>query len=63
MTEEKLFDLIKSHFNIEHLKQVTFDFTNQSIELVVAPPVTINHIKFDAVLVNKENNFTWKDTP
>jgi len=58
MTNEELFELIKSHFNNEYIKQVTFDFTSNDINhinLTVVPPVSLEYIKFDCVLVNKEN--------
>jgi hypothetical protein len=54
MTNEELFELIKSHFNNEYIKQVTFDFTSNDINLTVVPPVSLEYIKFDCVLVNKE---------
>jgi len=56
MTNEELFELIKSHFNNAYIKQVTFDFTNNDINLTVAPPVALEYIEFDCGLVNKEND-------
>ena len=54
--DEKLFELVKSHFNNEHIKKVTFDFTSNEINLIVVPPVSIEYIKIDCVLLNKEND-------
>lgn len=61
MTNEKLFELVKSHFNELvkshfNVKEVTFDFTNSDINLTVVPPVSLEYIKFTCVLVDKEND-------
>ena len=56
ISNEKLFELVKSHFNNEYTKKVTFDFTSNEINLIVAPPVTLDHIKINCVLLNKVND-------
>lgn len=64
MTNEQLFELVESHFTNEYLKEVHFDFTNKSIKLLVVSPVTVEHIKFDSVLSDKQINQSvsyWDD--
>lgn len=56
MTNEELFELVKSYFNYEYIKEVTFDFTNNDINLTVVPPISLEYIKFTCVLVDKEND-------
>ena len=53
MTNEELFELVKSHFNI---RKATFDFTSNDINLIVVRPVPLEYIKFTCVLVDKEND-------
>lgn len=55
MTDEQLFDLVKSHFTNEYLKEVHFNFTNESIKLVIARDHQVEHLKFECVLVDKQN--------
>lgn len=56
MTDEQLFDLVKSHFTNEHLKEVHFNLTNESIKLVLVRDPEVEHIKIDCVLEDKEND-------
>lgn len=56
MTNKEIFELIKSHFNNAYIKQVTFDFTDNDINLTVVPPVPLEYIKLDCGSVNKEND-------
>ena len=61
MTNEELFELVKSHFNELvkshfNIKKATFDFTSNDINLTVVRPVSLEYIKFTCVLVDKEND-------
>ncbi len=61
MTNEELFELVKSHFNEPvkshfNIKKATFDFTSNDINLTVVLPVSLEYIKFTCVLVDKEND-------
>jgi hypothetical protein len=69
MTNEELFELVKSHFNELvkshfnelvkshfNIKKSTFDFTSNDINFIVVRPVPLEYIKFTCVLVDKEND-------
>ena len=66
MTNEELFEIVKSHFNIKKatfdftnndiIKKATFDFTNNDINLTVVPQISLEYIKFTCLLVDKEND-------
>ena len=61
MTNEELFELVKSHFNELvkshfNIRKATFDFTSNDINLTVVRPVSLEYIKFTCVLVDKEND-------
>lgn len=56
MTNEEILQIVKEHFNNEYIAQATFDFRNNSIDLIIVPPASLERISFDCVSVNKEND-------
>ena len=55
MSDEQLLEFAKSYFNNEYIREATFDFENDCIHLTIVPPVTLDRINIECVLVDKEN--------
>ena len=56
MTDEQLLEFVKSYFNNEYIKKASFDFENNCVHLTIVPPVSLERIKIDWVLVDREND-------
>lgn len=56
MTDEQLFDLVKSHFTNEYLKEVHFNLTNESIKLVLVRDPEAEKLAIEAIDNLYENN-------
>jgi hypothetical protein len=56
MTDEQLLEFVKSYFNNEYITKASFDFENNCVHLTIVPPVSLERIKIDWVLVDREND-------
>lgn len=56
MTDEQLLELVKAYYNNEYITKASFDFENNCVHLTIVPPVSLERIKIDCVLVDKQND-------
>lgn len=59
MTEpigEQLLECLKSYFNNEYITKASIDFEKNCVHLTIVPPGSLERIKIDCVLADKEND-------
>lgn len=56
MTDEQLLECLKSYFNNEYITKASIDFEKSCVYLTIAPPVSLEYIKIDCILADKEND-------
>ena len=56
MSDKELLKLVKAYLNDEYITKATFDFENNCINLTIVPPVTLERIRIECLLVDNEND-------
>jgi hypothetical protein len=55
-TDEQLPECLKSYFNNEYITKASIDFEKSCVYLTIVPPGSLERIKIDCVLADKEND-------
>lgn len=53
---EQLLKYLKCCYNIEYIKRACLDFENNCLHIYIVPPVSLERIKVDWVLADKQND-------